>query len=257
VRFVVAILMVAGCSFENGKAVDTGSAEPDVDAMPESISRTCKYPDSALRLCIEFDDRVFTPAATDGSPYGLDASASQIDEASRGSVPAAAVRADSSLAVAETAMLDISPSLTLETWLRVPAYQLAAPIYNAGQYSLGLDGYGRVSCWIGNVGAVSPQAIGKDTWRHVACVFDGKVLALYVDGSIQRCQARTQPIPTAGTAGTKLGENLVGDIDDVRIYARALAGTEICSHADKTGCTATCDAGGPGPGGGGPGPDDD
>jgi len=75
------------------------------------------------------------------------------------------------------------------------------------------------------------------------------VLRLFVDGAVQRCQADKRDIPMTGTQGTRLASNLVGAIDDIRVYARALPGGEICSHADKTGCAATCPGSGPGPGG--------
>lgn len=227
-----------------------GDPGPDADATPR-----CKYPDSELRLCIEFDDRVFEPAATDTSPYRLDASASQIQEAARGDAPAAATTLESSLTVAETAMLDIREAITFEAWLQVPAYQNAAVIWNQGQYGVGIDIYGRVVCGIGEFVTMSTQPLGTGTWRHVACVYDGRMLSLFVDGSVARCayrdRERNRPIPTGGKAGTQLASNLVGAIDDVRIYARALAGPEICTHADRTDCTAACE---PGSSGGGPGP---
>lgn len=254
-RILLATVFVAGCSFDHGKLVDEdpglgdpGLDDPTVDAGTTSTPRTCKYPDAELRLCIEFDDKVFSPMATDASPYQLDASASQIAEATRNGVPAAQISRQSSLVVSETAMLDIRPAITFEAWLQLPTYQSATLIGNTGQYALTIDTSGRATCWIGNLTATS-QALGTNTWRHLACSFDGAVLRIHVDGAVQRCQNRTQDIPTAGSQGTRLAASFVGAIDDVRIYARALLSTEICSHADKTSCASSCPSSS-GPGGG-------
>src|SRR5690606_34696175 len=161
-----------------------------------------------------------------------------IREAARGNAPAAATTVQSRLVVPESAMLDIRDAITYEAWVQVPAYQTAVVIWNQGQYALGIDVYGRPTCWIGDFAAMATQPLGTDTWRHDACVFDGRSLSVYLAGNLARCGYRQRPIPTVGATGTRLASNLVGAIDDVRIYARALTAPEICRHADKTDCTA-------------------
>jgi hypothetical protein len=49
------------------------------------VPRTCTYPDPELRLCIELDNRVFSPMVTDGAPGQLDAMTQQVTEATRAS----------------------------------------------------------------------------------------------------------------------------------------------------------------------------
>ena len=248
VRIVLATLAVAGCSFEHGLVAqpDAQSADPSADAG--AAPRTCKYPDPALRLCIEFDDKVFSPVATDLSPYGLNAKTSHVTEWQRGGQPAAAtsVLDESQLKVDEHAMLDITPAITLETWVNVPIYHFAALVGNYTQYGMTLDSEGRIACRIGSLTATTPQSIGTGTWRHVACVFDGQALRVYVDGAPQACRSQQLAIPIAGTQGTWLAYSYTGALDDIRIYARALAATEICSHADKTSCVSACPSGGRG-----------
>lgn len=247
-RILLATWLVAGCSFEHGlleHPPDSGPpADPTVDA-PAGTARTCKYPDPALRLCIEFDDRNFTPIAFDASPYGLDAAATAIAEYTRNDTPAAATSWSSQIRVRETPMLDISPAITFELWVRVPAYGWGAGlIWNDGQYQMWLDREGRVSCRVGNVTATTSSELGTNKWRHVACAFDGqgsKQLTLYIDGVAEQCKSASGAIPASGAQGTSIAGNLVGAIDDIRIYARRLAASEICSHADKTSCTARCE----------------
>lgn len=247
-RILLATWLVAGCSFEHGVLEDPPDSGPPADPTMDAAAgaaRTCKYPDAALRLCIEFDDRNFTPIAFDASPYRLDAAAIAIGEYTRNNTPAAATSWGSELRVPEAPMLDISPAITFELWVRVPAYSWGAGlIWNDGQYQLWLDREGHVSCRVGNVTATTSTTLGTNKWRHVACAFDGqgsKRLNLYIDGVAEQCKSASGVIPASGTLGTYIAGNLVGAIDDVRIYARKLAATEICSHADKTSCTARCD----------------
>lgn len=259
-RILLTACIVAGCGFDHGVLVDEAEPpplpvddDPTVDAGPPPVAaRTCKYPDPELRLCIEFDDKILSPMARDGSSYQLDANATNVLEDTRNSFPAAATTLDSSVRVPEHAMLDITGAITYEAWLRVATYHTATPIGNVGQYGITMDTNGRVSCRIGNASATS-TAIGRDTWRHVACVYDGSRLRLYIDGAPASCQSADIRMPTSGTMGTWLAYKYAGAIDDVRIYARALAAAEICTHADKTTCSSSC-PGSSGPGGGGPGP---
>jgi hypothetical protein len=248
VRFLLATCLVAGCSFEPGQLVeqpDDPSGDPGVDDVPPDAAdtptgRTCKFPDPSLRLCIEFEDGVYSPAVTDASPYALDAKATNVNEWLRDVFPAAATYWQSSLAVPEHAMLDVTDAITLEAWARVPIYHQAGLIRNQGQYTMWVDSNGRLACTILGVTATTPTSIGADVWRHLACTYDGSVLKLYVNGALQRCTNLTGSIATTGTNGTRLASGLTGAIDDIRIYARALVDTEICSHADKATCAATC-----------------
>jgi len=79
-------------------------------------------------------------------------------------------------------------------------------------------------------------------WHHICCVFDKGLLAIYIDG---RLDATMTGGPTMGTGTTRYGflgadsladtydgtrdrrAALMGDIDDVRIYDRALPAEEI------------------------------
>ncbi|HEY5925532.1 MAG TPA: LamG domain-containing protein [Kofleriaceae bacterium] len=241
-RVLLAALVVAGCSFDHGFEAQPdggGSAiDPSIDAGVGSLS-TCKRPDPALRLCIELTDGT----GADSSGLNMIVNENDVGTTTRGNDPAGAVYWQSDLDVAEHMMLDISQKITFETHLYVaqfpPPYTFFTFVRNEGQYHMSLDSQGKLRCWIG--GSSTDTTISRDAWHHIACVYDGSKLKIYVDGSVAKCSDLTGPIPIGGTTGTRVVDNLTAFFDDVRIYARDLSGADICTHADKTDCNSECD----------------
>jgi hypothetical protein len=246
VRVLVATFVVAGCSWEPGYPSTGGGPVDDpgtaADAAVGPASK-CKYPDPALRLCVELTDGV-SPTASDSSGYHMDADASDVGAIKRGNDPAGGVIVTSDLDVAENAMLDVQGQITFETWVYISQYPLNLTQYrfmrNETQWEMTIDSMGKLRCWVGMTNADTP-ALTRDAWHHIACVYDGEKLKTYLDGSIAKCTDRSGPIPTGGNKGTKLVDILFGGIDDMRIYATALDGTAICSHADKSACASECE----------------
>ena len=75
---------------------------------------------------------------------------------------------------------------------------------------------------------VSPGA-----WHHVACVYDGQAMSLYVDGNLDASRPRSGPIGS-NQFPVCIGENMEltgrgwdGLIDDVRVYNCALSKSRI------------------------------
>jgi len=70
------------------------------------------------------------------------------------------------------------------------------------------------------------------TWAHVAGTYDGTTMRIYYNGTLQNSVAGPAAIAT-NTLTLKIGAEgatvraLQGDVDDVRIYNRALSGTEV------------------------------
>jgi hypothetical protein len=74
-------------------------------------------------------------------------------------------------------------------------------------------------------------------WHHVAGVYDGSALNLYVDGELMAATAHSGPINTDTNYYVNLGRNSQGDsnnrwwyggaMDDVRLYSRALSQEEL------------------------------
>ena len=81
--------------------------------------------------------------------------------------------------------------------------------------------------------AVFKQPLKDDEWHHVAGVYDGKKVALYIDGEEQDVVAASGPISVNNVPVT-LGENAAnrgrlfnGWLDDARVYARGLSAEEV------------------------------
>ena len=262
-RFLVATTLVAGigCGFEHGQ-LGGNDTQPDaavigpgsssgIDA-PVTTQRTCKFPDAALRLCLEFDDGILSPKVLDGSGAHLDPEAIGLDPTVRGSDPAVTVGSSSSISVTEKGELDISTAITIEAWIRPTEYLTSTIVTNQGQYLMGVDGQGRVICSMAGVQVATYNTYDRAhpyTWHHIACTFDGTLVRAYLDGDTRDCGAKTAPvIATSGTAGTKIAPNFPGDIDGIRIYSRDLGpNNELCGHAGRTSCQRQCNTGTQGP----------
>lgn len=77
----------------------------------------------------------------------------------------------------------------------------------------------------------------NDVWHHLAGVYDGSALKLYVDGELMATTAYSGPINRDTNYYVNLGQNSQGDsenrwwysgaMDDVRIYRRALSQEEL------------------------------
>ena len=84
-----------------------------------------------------------------------------------------------------------------------------------------------------------PQDVLKpEQWHHLAMSYDGRVLRLYVNGRERSSQAVGKP-RTRGRGGLAIGRrqdnasdgyHFRGNIDEVRLYSRALSPEEVRSH---------------------------
>jgi tetratricopeptide (TPR) repeat protein len=79
--------------------------------------------------------------------------------------------------------------------------------------------------------------VGSGQWHHVACVYDGSKMSIYVDGKLDVSRPQSGPIAT-NNFPVCIGENIEltgryfnGLIDDVRIYSYALSENEIAAIA--------------------------
>jgi Concanavalin A-like lectin/glucanases superfamily len=80
--------------------------------------------------------------------------------------------------------------------------------------------------------AVGTAALPLDAWTHLASTYDGATLRLYVNGTQVATRAISGAL-AATTGALRLGGNAIwaeyfaGQIDDVRLYERALSAAEI------------------------------
>jgi hypothetical protein len=143
--------------------------------------------------------------------------------------------------VADNALLDVT-RVTVSAWVRPTtlsgwrtvvmketANGLAYTLYahdNAPQPA------GYVNTGGSDIAATGTAALATNTWTHLAMTFDGAALRFYVNGTLVRTVNTTGNIVN-GTGPLRIGGNapwgeyFAGQIDDVRVYNRALTLTEI------------------------------
>ncbi|HKP06724.1 MAG TPA: LamG-like jellyroll fold domain-containing protein [Microbacterium sp.] len=126
--------------------------------------------------------------------------------------------------------------LTVEAWVKPDAAQ-TAPIVTKGnhQYSLKVDGSNLQffifsGAWRSVNAPLPANWVGE--WHHVAGVYDGQTIQLYVDGQIVATAPYTGNIATSSytvNVGRDSERKQVGNgaIDQVRIYNRALTVAEL------------------------------
>ena len=147
------------------------------------------------------------------------------------------------VSVTDAAALDLSTGMTLAAWVnpsalsdwRTVVLKEAAP---GLAYALYAHDTARPGAWIRtntsgvDIGTAAPSALPLNTWTHLAATYDGSSVRIYVNGALVASRAVTGGI-VASTLPLRIGGNAVwgeyysGLIDEVRIYNRALTGTEI------------------------------
>lgn len=137
-------------------------------------------------------------------------------------------------------------AFTLETWVRhdgpgrdqglIEKYD--RPAFNG--YALRLTSANTLQAWVlggsGSVHVTGSATVSPGRWHHVAAVYDGSTLTLYVDGLADGSVAA--PIsPVDGTASLKLGargddaqNQLAGQLDEPALYDRALTAQDLASR---------------------------
>lgn len=94
--------------------------------------------------------------------------------------------------------------------------------------------------------SVSGAAVAQNTWTHLVGVYDGTNVLLYVNGALAGSAAATGTVATNSlpwtigkTAGAASGY-FTGNIDEVKIYSRALSANEVSAeyNAQNSGTTS-------------------
>ncbi|MDO8650379.1 MAG: LamG-like jellyroll fold domain-containing protein [Candidatus Berkelbacteria bacterium] len=150
------------------------------------------------------------------------------------------------------------PQLTVTAWIKLSsppaAYGRVAGKYryigtsNTGSWLMSMNLPGTaVSCSVntandGFVGSGSSAALNIGTWYHLACVYDGLKVKIFVDGT-QVNQSALSPtgnvVTSVGGYPVSIGDScdgagicqnkFKGSIDDVRVYSKGLDATGIQS----------------------------
>ena len=84
----------------------------------------------------------------------------------------------------------------------------------------------------------SNAELSTDTWYHLVMTYDGSEFALYIDGSLDKSVSETGT-PTTNSDPLYIGDfpdysGMNGQVDDVRVYNRALTEDEVQDLYDAT-----------------------
>jgi hypothetical protein len=128
--------------------------------------------------------------------------------------------------------------LTVAAWFNVDALGTDRPIVqqsdgaHVGRAWLYVASDGTVQSYLGGSTLATTSKVNTGTWHHAAVVYDGIDLALYLDGVLESHAARTLEAGN-GTMLVGSGKNLDyffdGQLDELVIYDRALAGYEVAN----------------------------
>lgn len=126
--------------------------------------------------------------------------------------------------------------LTLSSWVkpttngeiikRDNSFTLALVTYNSNELSLKCSMYGYGYGQMPIVQTVGGVMINK--WNNVACVYDGNRMKLYINGEMKKMgPVITQFINYSSGNNILIANGFKGNIDDLRIYKKALTEKEI------------------------------
>jgi len=147
--------------------------------------------------------------------------------------------------IADANHLDVTGPVTLSMWVRGTsnANKVLAEKGVNGSLVMQPNGANQFYLLDGNASPVSVTGIGNlifdGSWRHLCGLFDGTNRSLYVSGTAYVSTAMNTPTANAGAFvfGGRTGgvAAWTGQIDDVRIYNRALTPSEIRLLAQRPG----------------------
>jgi len=148
------------------------------------------------------------------------------------------------------ASLDLREVLTLEAWV-FPTRRVKGEPGILGKHfnSYLLSYYADGQCWwyVSGGGNNAKSLLTPGSWHHVVSTFDGKLLRLYLDAKLANANpSKFQTVKSGGNffIGCVLGDAdatdpnygrsafFPGQIDELKVYNRALSETEVKSHFD-------------------------
>lgn len=148
--------------------------------------------------------------------------------------------------VNDTPSLDLTNKMTLEAWVRPTATSGWRTILmkenGTNELSYGMyarESTNRPSGWLRvNPTSGSSQSVGAtpalatNTWSHMALTYDGSAMRLYVNGTLRASKNQTGNMYTSSSplrfgGNAVWGEYFAGQLDEIRIYNRALSQPEI------------------------------
>lgn len=143
------------------------------------------------------------------------------------------------------AVLNLLTALSVLAWVRVPTVGVDRNVASKGYNGTSTQWFMKTTTAGGKItvgtftspttfGAESVKTLTSDTWTHLAGTYDGTTWRIYWDGVLDNSNAVQGPTETTEKvvigAVTNVGTAIqfwTGQIDDVRIYNRALTFVEV------------------------------
>ena len=128
---------------------------------------------------------------------------------------------------------------TIEAWVKPGALDSRTIVDKrdaTGGYALGTDVAGRPCFWLSGTVASDVVPLNVNEWAHIAGMYDGSVMRLYVNGEPRAVERPVPPVTVATASSLKFGErynggeNFMGAIDEVALHNRALLPEEVVDH---------------------------
>lgn len=222
---------------------DDRGVDADADAIVDAPRPFCDKADPDLVGCYRFEPDESPDQPHDDSKYGNNGTSAEIGYVTGVDGKAMSFGGSAYTHVPDSPSLDVSSALTLETWVKV--HSMPTPIRaglfdDDGQYGLFVLASGAIRCSTAPaIADTLPSTVVLDTWMHVACVYNGASMIVYVNGVKSVEVAGTGSIVTSSSAGCAIGMNspsgdvLDGAMDDLRIFRVARTASQICKDAGK------------------------
>ena len=149
------------------------------------------------------------------------------------------------VSVPDSSSLDLTNKMTLEAWVRPTAssgWRTVMMKENSNEMAYGMyarESSNKPSAWLrinptsgSSYSAGATPGLTLNAWTHLATTYDGTTLRLFINGVQRATRATTGnmfvttgPLKFGGNA--MWGEYFAGQLDEIRIYNRALSATEI------------------------------
>jgi len=149
---------------------------------------------------------------------------------------------DDTVTIADANSLDLSAGMTIAAWLRPTAIGgrrtavlkegASSPVYSLYANGAGNSPFAEVVTPGTAFDLGGTVQLPLSTWTHLAVTYDGSTMRMFVNGDLVSSRAATGAIVTSADplrigGNPARGEYFQGRIDDVRVYNRALAASEI------------------------------
>jgi hypothetical protein len=151
---------------------------------------------------------------------------------------------DDYVKVAKESTFDITNAITIEGWFKIDSWTKPwQAIITKGDSAWRIARAGEGNSLEFAIGAQSlygNKAVNDGRWHHVAGVYDGSKMKLYIDGVLDNEKAASGPIPTnnydvwIGANAEQPNRNFAGQLDELRVWNVARSQNDITTNMGGT-----------------------